>query len=94
MAAFLSGGVIPADRRGSTTNTSLMYIADWYPTFCALAGVDATDDWVDPTTNETHPIDGVNLWPFLVAGDAGAVATCRVARFRAVSPQKRLQPGA
>ena len=49
------------------------YITDWYPTFCALAGVDATDNWTDPTTAKTHSIDGVNLWPFLVAGDDGGV---------------------
>ena len=32
---------------------------------------------MDPSTNETHPIDGVNLWPFLVAGDGGGVAPPR-----------------
>jgi hypothetical protein len=40
-----------------------MHVADWYPTLCALAGVDAADDWIDPTTNTSHPIDGVDLWP-------------------------------
>ena len=36
------------------------------------AGVDATDDYVDPKTGETHGIDGLNLWPTLVAGDGAA----------------------
>ena len=49
-----------------------MSVSDWYPTFCALAGVDARDDWRDPATRETHGIDGVDLWPTLSAGDDNA----------------------
>eukprot|EP00750_Incisomonas_marina_P005413 INCI13938.2.p2 GENE.INCI13938.2~~INCI13938.2.p2 ORF type:complete len:227 (-),score=33.37 INCI13938.2:183-863(-) len=54
-----------------------MYITDWYPTFCALAGVDPTDDWLDPTTNLTHAIDGLNLWPYFEAGDTGELPQLR-----------------
>ena len=71
VAAFVSGGLIPTARRG-TTSTRLMSISDWYPTFCALAGVDARDSWHDPVTQETHGIDGVDLWPTLSIGDDNA----------------------
>ena len=36
--AFLSGGFLPAASRGTRLD-ALMHIADWYATFCALAGV-------------------------------------------------------
>ena len=32
-----------------------------------LAGVDPTDDWVDPDTKVTHGIDGVDIWPSLMS---------------------------
>eukprot|EP00041_Stephanoeca_diplocostata_P027870 m.777542 g.777542 ORF g.777542 m.777542 type:complete len:669 (+) comp23266_c0_seq2:99-2105(+) len=65
VAALVAGGVVPAARRGSTSS-QLLYITDWYPTFCNLAGVDAADDYVDPATNASHPIDGVDAWPALL----------------------------
>ena len=36
-AAFVSGGLIPAELRGTESHV-VMHIADWYSTFCALAG--------------------------------------------------------
>ena len=38
VASFVSGGVVPASLRGTTTNLRLS-IVDWYPTFCAAAGL-------------------------------------------------------
>ena len=38
-AAFVSGGMIPAELRGTTSNV-VGHIADWYSTICILAGVD------------------------------------------------------
>lgn len=67
--AFVSGGLIPKARRGLTLERDMMHIADWYPTMSALAGVEAADEWVDPTTNQTYGIDGVNLWPTIVTGE-------------------------
>lgn len=61
VAALVAGGIVPAARRG-TISTQLLYITDWYTTFCTLAGVDARDDYVDPTTNISHAIDGVCWW--------------------------------
>eukprot|EP01084_Bolivina_argentea_P056022 102589_1 len=41
-ASWVSGGFLPEERRGQIEN-GLMHIADWYATFCHLAGVDAND---------------------------------------------------
>ncbi|EGD79285.1 hypothetical protein PTSG_12912 [Salpingoeca rosetta] len=64
--AFVSGGLIPADQRGSN-RTGIMHIADWYATFCALAGVDPTDHRA--AAANLPPIDSHNMWPYL-AGQA------------------------
>jgi hypothetical protein len=71
--AFIAGGLLPAHLHG-TTNTQLMHVADWYPTLCGLAGVVAKDDWIDPNTNITHPIDGVDVWPTLISNGRTPVA--------------------
>lgn len=42
--ALVSGGLVPAARRGGRAD-QLMHIADWYPTFVTLAGVDPSDKW-------------------------------------------------
>ena len=49
--------------------TGLISIADWYSTFCALAGVPA----VDPRAAAAHlpPLDSINMWPYIV-GEAAA----------------------
>jgi len=43
VSAFASGGLIPMDRRNSV-ETGLMHVADWYATFCNLAGCDSPSD--------------------------------------------------
>jgi len=65
-AAFVSGGLVPPPLRG-TRSSALIYVTDWYPTLCRLAGVDPTDDWVDGN-GTAHPIDGVDVWPALMGG--------------------------
>jgi len=40
--AFVTGGYLPENMRGQKTE-GYIHIADWYATFCALAGVDPTD---------------------------------------------------
>ena len=37
--AFANGGVLPESMRGKTSE-GFIHIADWYPTFCKMAGVD------------------------------------------------------
>jgi arylsulfatase B len=76
VAAFLVGGMVPVSRRG-TVSDQLMYITDWYPTFCNLAGVDPSDAWVDPSTQAVHDIDGVDVWPALSSGADGISAPVR-----------------
>lgn len=38
MASFISGGVVPLALRGTTSNVRF-HVVDWYPTFCAAAGL-------------------------------------------------------
>lgn len=65
--AFVAGGLLPAAVRG-TINNQLMHVSDWYVTFCALSGVDATDKWTDPATGLVHDVDGQNVWPSITTG--------------------------
>ena len=62
----MTGGVIPAAMRG-TTSMEMLHVADWYATFCYLAGVDAEDPNTVRTTSDgaKYPMPGVdslNLW--------------------------------
>jgi arylsulfatase A-like enzyme len=58
-AAFVTGGFVPAAVRGSSSKV-VMSLADWYPTFCNLAGVDGSDN------HQGVPgVDGVNVWPMI-----------------------------
>lgn len=75
-AAFVSGGLVPKQLRGTTSNV-VGHIADWYTTVAVQAGADPTDDSpikplpVDPAnpkkdiySNGAFPgVDGVDLWP-------------------------------
>lgn len=78
VAAFVSGGLVPENLRGTTSDERL-HIVDWYPTFCKMAGVDPTDDSpvpplpIDPSKpdqdiygNNSWPgVDGIDAWPLL-----------------------------
>lgn len=82
VVAFVSGGLVPKNLRGSS-NDMYIHIVDWYPTFCALAGVEASDDSPTPPkkVDPKHPdidiygkdtwpgLDGVNIWPMLMNPD-------------------------
>ena len=60
--AFASGGFLPESMRGQTTE-GYIHIADWYATFCALAGVDPTDKQAEKAN--LPPIDSLNMWPLI-----------------------------
>lgn len=62
VAAFASGGIIPANVRGTKLKT-MIHMADWYATFCNLAGVDPTDKTA--AAAGLPPIDSVDIWPLL-----------------------------
>ena len=40
-----------------------IHIADWFSTFCALAGVDPTDEAASKV--DLPPIDSINMWPLI-----------------------------
>lgn len=73
--AFVTGGFLPAASRGSALS-GWVASEDWYPTFCALAGVNATDS--RSSTVGLPPIDGFDLWPML---SGASVHTPRTAHF-------------
>lgn len=60
--AFASGGYLPPAVRG-TVQPGLMHIADWYGTFCKMAGVDPTDS--KAAAAGLPPVDSLDLWPVL-----------------------------
>jgi arylsulfatase A-like enzyme len=60
--AFVSGGFLPETVQG-TKQDGLMHIADWYATFCGLAGVSVED--VPAAESGLPPVDGLDLWPLL-----------------------------
>lgn len=63
--ALASGGAIPVKMRGTVLD-DYVHIADWYATFCHLAGVDAFDE--KGSNANLPPVDSVNQWP-LLSGD-------------------------
>ena len=70
--AFVSGGFVPPAVRG-TKNEDYVHTADWYTTFCALAGVDPTDHAA--AAAGLPPVDGVNVWPQIVNATATPART-------------------
>ena len=65
--AFVSGGFLPPAVQG-TKSEGFMHIADWYSTFCALAGVDPTD--ARAAAAGLPPIDSLDVGPMIWAGAA------------------------
>lgn len=71
-AAFITGGFVPVHMRNSSSGNSYVHVADWFATFCFLAGVPAEDDVL--LAGAVRPLDSVNIWPMLTRarpGDAG-----------------------
>ena len=60
--------MIAGDFRGKTLSktSQAIHIADWYHTFCALAGV----DYLDQPPGLPSNADSINVWP-LVSGATG-----------------------
>ena len=57
--AFANGGLLPESRRGKSTQ-GFIHIADWYTTFCKLAGVDPDDSGPGK-----FPVDGMDVWSII-----------------------------
>lgn len=66
--AFVSGGFLPQMMRGKKTD-GYIHLADWYGTFCALAGVDMTDKRA--VAANLPPVDSLDMWPLI----SGEIAT-------------------
>jgi len=60
--SFVTGGLVPTKMRG-TESQHLMAFADWYGTFCYLAGVEQKDEAA--VANGLPDIDSINQWPVL-----------------------------
>lgn len=57
--AFANGGLIPDSMKGKASD-GFIHIADWYATFCKLAGVDSSD-----SGEGKFPVDGLDVWPII-----------------------------
>ena len=60
--AFVSGGFLPEAMQVTKTE-GYIHLADWYGTFCGLAGVDATD--ARAAAANLPPVDIMDMWPLL-----------------------------
>ena len=60
--AFVSGGFVPVGMRGKKLEEYIA-LADWYATFCSLAGVDKFDSRAEAA--KLPPVDGLDMWPML-----------------------------
>ena len=65
--AFVSGGFVPPARRGAV-HEGFVEIADWFRTFCGLAGVDPFD--ARGAAAGLPPVEGVDQWPVLSGANA------------------------
>lgn len=68
--AFVSGGQIPAARRGATLS-QWSTIWDWYATYAAIAGVDSVDDAAAAAAG-LPPLDSFDQWPYLTGANTTA----------------------
>ena len=57
--AFASGGALPDAVRGKTSE-GFIHIADRFPTFCKMAGVDPSDSGLGK-----FPVDGLDVWSII-----------------------------
>ena len=60
--ALVSGGYLPEKMHGQKTE-GYIHLADWYATFCSIAGVDPTDERAAKA--KLPPIDSMNMWPLI-----------------------------
>ena len=76
-AAFLSGGAVPAAKRG-TSYAGVISIADWYGTFCELAGVDSHDvdaedanEWLQQQQLPVlPPVESIPMWSSIMSNQS------------------------
>jgi arylsulfatase I/J len=78
-AAFLSGGYLPPSIRGSA-NGGIAHVADFYATYCGLAGGAADFCAADAhaAASGLPPVDSLDMWPWW-SGAAAASPRAEVA---------------
>ena len=59
--AFITGGYLPKEKRGTVFDQHAMHVTDWYSTL--LTGVAGLD------VQSQNELDGVNMWDHLIASD-------------------------
>jgi arylsulfatase I/J len=70
VAAFVSGGYLPAAVRGTTLNGAI-HIADWLATLCEIAGCNPEDAKAEAWNMDAQssrllpPVDSISAWPML-----------------------------
>jgi arylsulfatase A-like enzyme len=64
VASFVAGGFLPKIARGTVTN-GIVHIADWFATFCALAGIDPVDH--KAKVANLPAIDSLNVLDLILA---------------------------
>ena len=62
--ALANGGALPDSMRGKTSE-GFIHIADWYPTFCKMAGVNPSDSGPGKL-----PVDGLDVWRIISGENA------------------------
>ena len=65
--AFVSGGYLPAARRGAR-EAGLLHIADWWATLIGLFGGDASD--ARAAAHALPPPDSLDMWPLISGANA------------------------
>ena len=86
VAAFVSGGFLPAAVRGSFRD-GYIHACDWYPTFIALAGGDPTDE----NARGVPAVDGVDMWPVAMECVHSVLAWTLVTRLDAPGDTNKLR---
>jgi len=61
--SFATGGLLAGSLLLGKSTESLMQFADWYGTFCFLAGIDQRDEVA--IANKLPDVDSINQWPAL-----------------------------
>ncbi len=61
--AAVGGGAVPASRRGSSLNTTVFSVADWFTTLATIAGLAPANASADPAAAAAGlpPVDGIDM---------------------------------
>ena len=80
-SSFLASPLLPPAVIG-TTNNALLHVADWWPTFAGLAGLNTTDDCGGKHPNGCPSVDGRDAWA-IITGETGDQSVSANARTHA-----------